>query len=205
MKNFTRLVLACAAALTVSLPSYASVIVDTGPGKVAYGGGFALQPDQWLANSFTLADSETITGINGWITGNAGTLKIGLYSAQNGLPGTSLFSADAKADQYFSGAWVGVSGLAWTLNAGTYFVAFEVPANYTFRGAMDDTLPAPTGKEAFTDELGNWHSGYTAHIGFQVFGDAAGAAASTSVPEPSTPALAGLALVALAIASRKRA
>lgn len=202
MKKLTRLALACAAALTITLPSYASIIVDTGPGNVAYGGGgYALQSTQWLANTFTLADSETITGINGWMIGNAGTLQIDLYSAQNGLPGTSLFSADAKAEQWFNGAWVGVSGLAWTLDAGTYFVAFEVPANYTFNGGMDNNLPAPTGTVAFTDEFGNWHRDPTAHIGFQVFGDAA----STSVPEPSTPALAGLALVALAVARRKRA
>src|SRR6059058_4880216 len=107
MKKITRLALACAAALTLSAPAFADVIVDTGPGVTAYGSGAGLQHDQWLASTFTLSGRETITGINGWIGGNAGTLQLAVRSAQNGLPGAVLFSTDLQASTWFTNDWVG--------------------------------------------------------------------------------------------------
>jgi hypothetical protein len=199
MKTLSRLALALVAALTVSTSSFAGVIVDTGAGSVPYGSGFALVPTQWLANSFTLAQRETITGVNGWIGGTTGNLQIAIRSAVNGLPGQVLYTADATPELSFVNAWVGASGLDWTLDAGTYFLAFQVPDGYTYRGGMGGNIPSPSGTEAFTDELGKWHSDPYGHIGFQVFGEPA------NVPEPSTVALTGLALAALALSRRKRA
>jgi hypothetical protein len=206
MKTIARLALSCVAALSFSASALAGVIVDTGPGLVPYGTGAGMFEDQWLANSFTLSQRQTITGINGWLTGTLGTVQIAVRSTEKGLPGTMLFSADAKSNSLFSGAWVGAAGLDWTLDAGDYFVAFQMPAGYTFRGAMDTHPTTPTGKGAFTDELGKWHLDATSslHLGFQIFGEPAATQDPADVPEPSSAALAGLALAAMAFA-RKRA
>ena len=203
MKFAARFALSCITALAFSTSASAGVIVDTGTGSVPYGGA-GLFAGQWLANSFTISEAQTITGVNGWLGGNRGNLRIGIRSTVNALPGTLLYSATTAPTTGPDNAWVGVSNLDWTLDAGTYFVSFDVPVGgYVFGGGMGQGAANPVGIAAFTDDNGNWRVWSGLALGMQVFGTPA--AVSGDVPEPSSFSLSALAIAALVAARRKRA
>lgn len=199
MKRLTqRTALSLFAALAFSTSASAGVILDTGAGAAWGGGGWALDGSQSLATSFTLSQASVITGVNGWIGGLPGTLRVSVMSSANSVPVATLFSADAAAT-WGPNSWVGVSGMQLRLDAGTYFAAFSVPAGYTYGGGMGNDAPHPTpGAYAYA---GNWTQFANIGIGAQVFGDAAPA----NVPEPASVALLGLGIAGLALSRRKRA
>jgi hypothetical protein len=85
-----------------------------------------------------------------------GTLTAVLYSDNNNLPGSKLLSANFTATMttYASGVaanWYGPTGLSWSLQAGTYWLAFEVRPGDSLYGTypnqdgvtMYDGSPSP--------------------------------------------------------------
>ena len=144
----------------------------------------------WLAVRFDVASTFTVTGVGAYlnsISGNPGEqFALALYDDAPGKPGALLNSATVN----FSGnGWNGVSGLNWTLTAGSYWLGVEgIDGSFV---APSGALTMPSTATAFSDGS----SGYTRYDGLQ-FGVSA-------VPEPATPALLLVGIAGLMFARRK--
>ena len=115
-----------------------TTIVDTGAG-LSNNGGYTIGSYQSLAGQFTITESYTITDIYGWIGKDSnnpetGTFTIELVSGGGQIPdGSGIFSGDANYS--VSGpAWQGLTGIDWTIPAGTYWVEFG--SRYVYSGYM---------------------------------------------------------------------
>ncbi|MDP2784055.1 MAG: PEP-CTERM sorting domain-containing protein [Sulfurimicrobium sp.] len=176
----------------------AATIIDTGVPNSNYSGGWTLASYQWLAGEFSLGTATTITDVQGWIgSGNDGTATAAIYTDGGNVPGTELFSAAFTADSVDD--WDGASGLSWLLDAGTYWVAYEVRAGQTLSGYMPGTSPSPLGNEAFTSG-GTYVDGDFLNIGVRILG-----AQGAQVPEPASLALLGIGLAGLGLSRRRKA
>ncbi len=190
----------CAYIVLVSASVNAAFIVDTGPGPGGVVGGTMLSATNFIAGQFTLASDFTLSSVEGWVSLSAintfGTVVI--YSDGGNIPGTELFSG------IFEGAgsnaqWLGASGLAWNLAAGTYWAAFEVRSGQALAAAMPDPSVNPLTNDAFKPSYSNdWilFNPTSLGIGLRI----------QSVPVPAAAWLFGSGLLGLiGIARRKKA
>lgn len=208
-------------------------IVDTGSSSTSGTAGNVLSSSErrtsfsgksasaWLSAEFNLGQGYTITDVEGWIslrrpayppTGDAwgNTFRIAIYGDGGETPNVSnvLLSQEFTIDKSTvnTAGWRGLHGLNLDLAAGTYWVAFEVPAfvggvaNNTW-GVMPTNNPAvpnPLGNEAYlSSSQGNvWIASDNTNIGVRI---------SAPVPEPAewTMLIAGLLVIGF-IARRRR-
>jgi len=185
-----------------------ALIVDTGPAPVG-SSSWTLSPGQYLAAEFSINSKATITDIEGWMRNTVQNRKgiIAIYSDRGDVPSTEeLFSATFFGNGSSVDSWVGLNGLSWLLDAGTYWVSFEsrFGSQELFGTSMPYSSLNPSVNEAFraTDAAGDlypWQS-YDMGIGVRISGDV------TAVPIPAAAWLFGTGLVGLlAMARRKRA
>lgn len=205
------------AALAAVLPlqaQAASYVVNT---DVPTGSLFmsnTVDSGNWIAERFTVSASTQIDSIAAYLLSSdtsgadiGKTFTIALYGNSTvagsslpalnfGLPSQGqLFQTTAT---YTADGWNGVSGLNWTVTAGSYWVALE--------GGADSNsalfLQAPTGAQptaeavAYFDGSGTRYkaTGLSDSFGLQV----------TAVPEPSSIALVLSGMGLLAFATRRR-
>ena len=150
----------------------ADMIIDTGqPPNVM--SGYSLDVDQWLAGEFTLTQAYTITDVQGWMfEGTSGYVTVAIYGDGGDVPdtGSKLYSDSFVTDiTEYSNAWVGVQGVSWDLDPGTYWVAFEVHNTGTYYG-MPYPAPSPLGNHAST-YLGEWRNDSSVNFGVKIYGD----------------------------------
>ncbi|QOY95891.1 PEP-CTERM sorting domain-containing protein [Massilia sp. UMI-21] len=198
MRILTRAVLPVIASFAMLASSQAATIIDTGAGGTT--SGYALASWQWLGNEFDLDKDYTITGINGWMSSwSGGAVQMNVTNIIAGKPGSALYSTSFTIGAQQGSAWVGASGLAWDLLAGTYAVTFT-PTDSHFDAAMAFDAPSPSG-QLHVGIGGDWYQ-VPGGLGLQVFGVAADAG---EVPEPASLSLMAIALAGIAASRRKRA
>ena len=159
--------------------------------------------DQFLGANFVLHGQSSITGIEGWMSvppGGNGEGRISVYADQANALGTLLLSTvfhaaitDATEPLYNHAEWLGASGLAWELAAGSYWVTFEADPGGVVAGFI---LGAPNQLrlEAFSQgEAQPWVRNDGLALGIRIAGN---------VPEPNELALTLLGLLLCACASR---
>ena len=176
----------------------AEYIVDTGPG--ANTGGLSLTRNQYLAGQFTLDSAHEINALEGWmiyptLVGSLPVYAV-LYGDDDGVPDlsaelyTQLFLVPASGIP-FTSDWHGIEGLALEVDAGTYWLAFEVPTEDFGSGAMPPT-PTQNLDLYAVDSGAGYVADVTSRLGIRV------------LPEPGLAALLGWGAAALMLAARTR-
>jgi len=179
---------------------HATLILDTGAGSTS-GPGYTVFSDQSLAGQFTLTDSYTVSSVEGWFGKvTEGSVTAAIYT-DNGseVPISELFSQQFLLDTPSSGnnAWDGAYGLDWLLDAGTYWLAFEVRTADTGRGYMPYDSPYALDDASIRNlhTAGEWWNWVPQNIGMRID--------SVAVPEPSIAILMTSGLLAFAVVRRK--
>lgn len=188
----------------VSLSAGATTIVDTGMGSLIPGTNYWSVDDvQWLAGEFTVSSDTSIDSIEGFMGSNVGGPEgtIAIYTDGGEIPGAELFSTAFSLGSRTQPMWVGASGLAWDLTAGTYWVSFEVRSGQTLHGTMAGAAENPlSGYAAKYSPFGTfeWIEADTLDIGVRIM--------SSPVPIPAAFWLFGSGLLGLVgMARRKKA
>lgn len=172
----------CVSAAVIASPAAANYAVDTG---APLANDIQLSKSQSLAGYFTLTSALEVSSVEGFISGLDSVGTITIYS-DAAVPAASnaLFSA-SFAILASPGAWQGVFGQKWQLNAGSYWVGFSNAGNGNF---MKGFAPAPLPQYAFSTGSAwtlNDPSSAASAIGVRIDGNRFVA----SVPEPASWAL----------------
>jgi len=172
----------------------------------------------WVAAEFTLDSQYVITDVLGWMAQDRrpeyNLFRIKIYGDGGDIPNASEYlSRDfAISTAYRTEGWNGLRGLNLTLDAGTYWVAFEVPDVIDMNGtsvrnlshaAMSNIgVPNPLGNEAWLYQ-GNWlgDDGDNLNFGVQILGNIQ---TIDPAPEPATIMLLGIGLLGIAGVSRRK-
>ena len=186
-------------AAVVASPAAANFVVDTG---TPLANDIQLSSSQSLAGYFTLASALEVTSVEGFISGLDSVGTITIYS-DAAVPAASniLFSADF-AILSSGGAWQGVFGQNWVLDAGSYWVGFSNSGNGNW---MKGFAPTPLPQYAFSTgnswTLNNPSSAASA-IGVRIDGNRFVAV----VPEPAswTLMIAGFGAIGGMLRTRRR-
>ena len=124
--------------LIVTFNANSAVIVDTGAGPDPFpGNAWGFGGYNKFSGQFTLTENTSLNAIAGWMGvdgyGIGLDFNILVYTEINGLPGEALYAAtvfvpppsNVTPENAYGFDWYGVSGLAWNLAAGNYWVSFE--------------------------------------------------------------------------------
>jgi len=180
----------------------AALVVDTGVPNNTFG-QLALDSNDWIAGQVNFSQSLQINSIKGYLDdlgSGGGNFNVVLYK-DNGSNkiGNSLYSGTATYDTV---GWNGLSGLNWSVNAGKYWVGFEVT-----------DINAPSFVAAQYASIGLAHTAYTDgsnqnsyhYLDGLNFGVQVDATTVAAVPEPEAYAmlLAGIGLMGFMVRRRK--
>jgi hypothetical protein len=145
-------------ALILSNQVKADIIVNTGTPDQT-GSPIGLADWSWLAAEFTTTQTWQITSLKGFINADTSnpdnaTYTVAIYdNTGNNRPDTTN-EQFAQQATFGTDGWNGLQGLNVALNAGTYWLAFEVRADDTLQGLMPVSAPNPV-QTAYNDATGN--------------------------------------------------
>lgn len=185
--------------VVVASPAAANFVVDTG---TPLANDIQLSSSQSLAGYFTLASALEVSSVEGFISGLNSVGTITIYSDASVPAASNILFSTNFAIQASGGAWQGVFGQHWVLDAGSYWVGFSNSGNGNF---MKGFAPTPLPQYAFSTgnvwTLSNPSSAASA-IGVRIDGNRFVAAA----PEPAswTLMIAGFGAIGGMLRTRRR-
>ena len=179
--NMTSYKIACAAFVSAAVfacPA-AAYVVDTGS---PLANDSQLSSSQSLAGYFTLASALEVSSVEGFISGLDSVGTITIYGDAAAPAASNILFSTSFAILASGGAWQGVFGQKWVLDAGSYWVGFSNAGNGNF---MKGFAPVPLAQYAFSSGSSwtvNDPSNAASAIGVRIDGNRFVAA----VPEPAS-------------------
>lgn len=197
MKNvFLRLCLCIGVWFGFMCSAHAGLIVDTGePPEPGFGSALIGSNNgyyQYQAGKVTFASSYQINSVDTHLSffdpyfAVGGTFSIALYNNDGASgPGSLAYSAGGGyMPDDSQGAWYGVSGLNWLVDAGTYWIAFEAQ-NSSINAIMSYAAQSAATEYAYNVNYGGY-SGYTTELSGSPFSLRIDADLVNEVPEPGS-------------------
>lgn len=204
MANLNKYVIGFAAivgAAVITSPAAANYAVDTG---TPLSNDIQLSSSQSLAAYFTLSSALEVSSVEGYISGLDSVGTITIYGdAATPAASNALFSANF-AIQSSAGAWQGVFGQHWQLDAGSYWVGFSNAGNGNF---MKGFAPTPLPQYAFSTGSVwtlNTPASAASAIGVRIGGNRFVAPAPAPEPASWTMMIAGFGAIGGVLRTRRR-
>lgn len=184
-----------------------AVLIDTGtPSGSTYApicrdDNYGLHCNNSVALKVNLSQTTNITGVQSYFLYYADPrdITVALYNNLDNLPGQELYNNILSVE---GNGWYGASNLDWLVDAGSYWVSFEVRKGQFFSGGLVITAPNPI-ESAFSSSYGEtWSNvGYEYAAGLILEGTPIAA-----VPESESYAmiLTGLGVVGFATRNKHK-
>jgi hypothetical protein len=180
----------------VSVFAQSAVVVDTGTPSEPL--GYALTNTQYFAGEFSLAQNLVLDSIEGYFGTKNGSVAISVHADGGDIPGSVLFFS-TLATTAGDTAWNGLSGLGWSLAAGTYWVSFAPNFVTTGNGgdvSMPGFAPNPLAHYAISSGNNTWNSiGYDVGVRIET---------AAAVPEPSALLMYGVGIIGMGFIARRK-
>lgn len=201
-----------AIAITLPLQAHAYDVVNTNVPVNGLIMSNTVDSSNWMAEKFSVSSTTQIDSVMAYVlsndtAGDAGkTFTIALYADSSNLPALNfaalnqgqLFQTTAT---YGADGWNGTTGLNWTINAGSYWIALEGGSDANSAA----NLQAPTGALPVAQAVAYYAGGqkYAATGLSDSFGLHV-TAVTPAVPEPGSLMLMLTSLGILGLATRRR-
>ena len=153
--------------------SQAAMVVDTGPGPNSGDSWFLDSIHRAMAGKFTTTHVWNITSVEAWMQLDQGGSTYAVIYNNDGdgtIPGSIRFSQDVSLAANPVAGWRGVTGLNWSLPAGTYWGGFGVDTP-GIEGIVYYPAVSPLAAYAANIIGTGWFSATGLDLGFRIQGN----------------------------------